>query len=77
MKVFGIDFKDVEKILSNIGDLKKLRDSVADLKIDDTYLVDDKYSDPYSYSHSIGYNLAIDDVLLIFDSVISGGDAVV
>lgn len=75
MRVFGIDLKDVEKTLSNLGDLKKLRDSVADLKISEESLFDLKYTDAYDYSNSLGYNLAIDDVLQIIDSFLSGGDA--
>lgn len=73
MKFFGIDLKDVEKTLSNLGDFKKLRDSVADFKVSEEVLEDLKITDAYSYSHYLGYNIAIDDVLQLIDSVISGG----
>lgn len=77
MKVFGIDLNQVKDTLSKFGDLKMIRDSVADLKIPEQTLEDEKYTDAYDYSHSLGYNIAIDDVLQVIDSVISGGDSVV
>lgn len=75
MKVFGIDLNQVKDTLSKFGDLKLIRDSVADLKISEQNLDDLKYTDSYDYSNSLGYNLAIDDVLQIIDSVLSGGDS--
>lgn len=75
MKVFGIDLNQVKDTLSKFGDIKMIRDSVADLKVSEEDLYDLKYTDAYDYSHSLGYNLAIDDVLQIIDSVLSGGDA--
>lgn len=72
MKVFGIDLNDVKDTLSKLGDLKSIRDSVADLKISEQNLEDLKYTDAYDYSNSLGYNLAIDDVLQIIDSFLGG-----
>lgn len=74
MKVFGVDLNQVKDTLSKFGDLKMIRDSVADLKISDQTLEEVKYLDSYAFFNSLAYNQAIDDVLQLIDNVISGGD---
>lgn len=70
MKMFGIELKDIEKTLSNLGDLKKIRDYILSLKYSD---LDDSF---YTGDCAV-YNQAIDDCINVIDDFIKGGDSYV
>lgn len=67
MKMFGIDSKVIEKLLSNLGDLKNIRDAILNLKYSDLS------EDCASLDDAIVYNQAIDDCINVIDFYIKGG----